>query len=115
VRRDNGYFVDLFVRVSNKVTNGCRSFSFDMVFFFFFLVRVQVAIDMYTKFGYVVYRRVLGYYSGEEDAFGNLVIVCLCFFEIARQDMRKALARDPQKKSMIPLKHPVKPSDVIYN
>jgi len=29
--------------------------------------------------------------------------------------MRKALARDPQKKSMIPLKHPVKPSDVIYN
>lgn len=41
--------MDLFVRVSNKV-----------------------AYDMYTKFGYTVYRRVLGYYSGpnEEDAFG---------------------------------------------
>lgn len=41
--------MDLFVRVSNKV-----------------------AIDMYTKFGYTVYRRVLGYYSGadNEDAFG---------------------------------------------
>jgi len=37
---------------------------------------------MYTKFGYVVYRRVLGYYSGEEDAFGNLVIVCLCFLKL---------------------------------
>jgi len=47
----NGYFVDLFVRVSNKV-----------------------AYDMYTKFGYTVYRRVLGYYSGpnSEDAFGTL-------------------------------------------
>jgi len=69
----DGYFVDLFVRVSNKV-----------------------AIDMYTKFGYIVYRRVLGYYSGEEDAF----------------DMRKALPRDKEKKSIIPLKDPVTPEDV---
>ena len=46
----NAYFVDLFVRVSNKV-----------------------AITMYTKFGYTVYRKVLGYYSGtkSEDAFGT--------------------------------------------
>lgn len=46
-----GYFVDLFVRVSNKV-----------------------AIGMYTKFGYTVYRRVLDYYTGypqDEDAFGT--------------------------------------------
>ncbi|CAG8744199.1 1433_t:CDS:2 [Racocetra fulgida] len=46
----NGYFVDLFVRVSNTV-----------------------AIGMYKKFGYSVYRRVIGYYSSgdnnEEDAF----------------------------------------------
>lgn len=47
------YFVDLFVRMSNKV-----------------------AIDMYSKLGYVVYRRVLDYYSGgadirSEDAFGT--------------------------------------------
>jgi N-terminal acetyltransferase B complex catalytic subunit len=47
----NGYFVDLFVRVSNLV-----------------------AIGMYRKFGYSVFRRVNGYYSSgdnnEEDAFG---------------------------------------------
>lgn len=49
--RYDGYFVDLFVRVTN-----------------------DIAINMYKKFGYVVYRRVIGYYSGieEEDAFGML-------------------------------------------
>ena len=26
---------------------------------------------MYKKFGYSVYRQVLGYYSGEEDAYGE--------------------------------------------
>uniref|UniRef100_A0A0M3IJJ9 N-alpha-acetyltransferase 20 n=1 Tax=Ascaris lumbricoides TaxID=6252 RepID=A0A0M3IJJ9_ASCLU len=64
------YFVDLFVRVSNAV-----------------------AISMYTALGYVVYRRIIDYYSGEneEDAF----------------DMRKALSRDVEKKSMIPIKQPV--------
>lgn len=44
----NVYFVDLFVRSSNKI-----------------------AIEMYKRFGYIIYRRVLGYYSGEEDAFGG--------------------------------------------
>eukprot|EP00741_Cyanophora_paradoxa_P005225 tig00000865_g5065.t1 len=68
-----GYFVDLFVRVSNAV-----------------------AIGMYKKFGYSEYRRVLGYYSGEEDAF----------------DMRKALPRDVEKKSVIPHKpFDVRPED----
>lgn len=44
------YFVDLFVRVSNSV-----------------------ATKMYTNLGYVVYRRILDYYSGaqDEDAFGK--------------------------------------------
>jgi N-terminal acetyltransferase B complex catalytic subunit len=53
---NNAFFVDLFVRASNSL-----------------------AIQMYEKFGYVTYRRVLGYYSGElpEDAL----------------DMRKALPR----------------------
>lgn len=43
----NAYFVDLFVRASNRL-----------------------AITMYEQFGYTTYRRVLGYYSGElpEDA-----------------------------------------------
>ncbi|RKP09444.1 acyl-CoA N-acyltransferase [Thamnocephalis sphaerospora] len=75
----DGYFVDLFVRVSNSA-----------------------AIKMYEKFGYVVYRRVLEYYSGidgpDEDAF----------------DMRKALKRDVKKESVIPLKHPVRPEDCIF-
>ncbi|XP_039298127.1 N-alpha-acetyltransferase 20-like [Nilaparvata lugens] len=69
------YFVDLFVRVSNKN-----------------------AIAMYKALGYVVYRTVLEYYSGDpdEDAF----------------DMRKALSRDVLKKSVIPLDHPVRPEEV---
>jgi ribosomal protein S18 acetylase RimI-like enzyme len=104
-KKHNGYFVDLFVRRSNIL-----------------------AINMYNKFGYsgqtlvhaeyprstamlrlqarewllttlsillrvlcrLVYRRVIGYYSGEEDAY----------------DMRKALPRDVDKKSIIPLDHP---------
>jgi len=56
------YFVDLFVREANSV-----------------------AQEMYKKFGYSIYRRVLEYYSGDspEDAF----------------DMRKALPRDKDKFS----------------
>jgi len=72
----NGYFVDLFVRQSNKI-----------------------AITMYEKLGYTVYRRVIKYYSGTEDAF----------------DMRKAMPRDVQKKSIIPLKHPVTPDDLEWS
>ena len=56
----------------------------------------DLAINMYKKFGYTVYRRVLGYYGAEEDAF----------------DMRKAMGRDPHKKSMVPLDHPVYPEDL---
>ena len=47
MRSYDGYFVDLFVRISNAV-----------------------AIQMYKKFGYTVYRQVINYYSGEEDAYG---------------------------------------------
>jgi len=75
VFRKDAFFVDLFVRMSNNV-----------------------AVDMYKQLGYVVYRRVLEYYSGDpdEDAY----------------DMRKALSRDKEKKSMIPLKDPVRPEDI---
>ena len=66
----NGFFVDLYVRVSNSL-----------------------AIGMYKKFGYSVYREVIGYYSGEENAY----------------DLRKALPRDVDKKSIIPLPAPVYP------
>lgn len=63
----NCYFVDLFVRKSNTV-----------------------AINMYKAFGYVIYRTILQYYGGDEDAY----------------DMRKSLARDPKKKAMVPLSRP---------
>jgi N-terminal acetyltransferase B complex catalytic subunit len=61
------YFVDLFVRASNKV-----------------------AVQMYHSLGYVVYRRILNYYS-DEDAL----------------DMRKACSHDVDKKSIVPLPHPI--------
>ncbi|KAL0418734.1 UNVERIFIED_CONTAM: N-terminal acetyltransferase B complex catalytic subunit NAA20 [Sesamum radiatum] len=73
---DKAYFVDLYVRASNTP-----------------------AIKMYEKLGYVVYRRVLRYYSGEEDGL----------------DMRKALSRDVEKKSVIPLKRPVTPDELEYD
>jgi len=71
----NASFVDLFVRASN-----------------------DVAIGMYEGLGYTLYRRVLGYYSGEEDAF----------------DMRKALPRDVTKASVIPLKRAVTPEELEW-
>mmetsp|Transcript_2626 Transcript_2626/g.3697 ORF Transcript_2626/g.3697 Transcript_2626/m.3697 type:complete len:176 (-) Transcript_2626:416-943(-) len=73
----NAFFVDLFVRASNRL-----------------------AISMYEKFGYVTYRKVLGYYSGDdpEDAL----------------DMRKALPRDKHKESVVPLDHPVHPEDLEW-
>jgi len=42
--------VDLFVRVSNSV-----------------------AVDMYHRLGYIIYRKVIDYYSGDvdEDAYGK--------------------------------------------
>ncbi|XP_059754307.1 N-alpha-acetyltransferase 20 isoform X2 [Balaenoptera ricei] len=77
-KRKGGFFVDLFVRVSN-----------------------QVAVNMYKQLGYSVYRTVIEYYSAsngepDEDAY----------------DMRKALSRDTEKKSIIPLPHPVRPEDI---
>lgn len=69
-----GNFVDLYVRATN-----------------------YVAVMMYKQLGYVVYRRILGYYGSEEDAY----------------DMRKALVnQDPKKRTMIPMSKPCKPSEV---
>ena len=105
----DGFFVDLFVRVSNKV-----------------------AISMYEKvgrqpplgaaahpraptspsparhhharrapaqFGYSVYRRVRQYYTGEEDAF----------------DMRKAMPRDAGGKSTVPLGRDIMPWELEHD
>ena len=59
-----------------------------------------LAITMYEKFGYSSCQRVLGYYSGEdpEDAL----------------DMRKALSRDVNKESVVPLDHPLRPEDLEW-
>lgn len=72
------YYIDLFVRESNPK-----------------------AIGMYETLGFVKYRRILQYYSGDpaEDAF----------------DMRKSLSMDPDRKAMVPLPHPVHSDDLEYN
>eukprot|EP01006_Ploeotia_vitrea_P060706 TRINITY_DN76410_c0_g1_i1.p1 TRINITY_DN76410_c0_g1~~TRINITY_DN76410_c0_g1_i1.p1 ORF type:complete len:194 (-),score=5.50 TRINITY_DN76410_c0_g1_i1:137-682(-) len=78
----NGYFVDLFVRASNNV-----------------------AVGMYKKMGYVIYRTVLGYYSAgpnqpAEDGY----------------DMRKPMLRDKErsKPSCIPKEKPITPDELEW-
>lgn len=72
---------------------------------------------MYTNLGYIVYRTVLEYYSGDpdEDAYGTLFFsvsyILIVIFYIYT-DMRKACSRDVKQKSIIPLSHPVRPEDV---
>jgi N-terminal acetyltransferase B complex catalytic subunit len=79
-------------RVSEKDYNG---------FFVDLFVRASnaVAVRMYASLGYTVYRRVLRYYGGSppEDAF----------------DMRKALPRDANGESVIPLPAPVTADDIL--
>jgi N-terminal acetyltransferase B complex catalytic subunit len=84
IRTYNAYFVDLFVRASN-----------------------HLAISMYEKFGYVTYRRVLDYYSS-----GGILSS-----EVETEDaldMRKALPRDVNQESTVPLDHPVRPEDLEW-
>ncbi|CAD7934424.1 unnamed protein product [Amoebophrya sp. A25] len=69
------FFVDLFVRGSNKV-----------------------ALQFYEKLGYVIYRRVEGYYGGQEDAF----------------DMRKPLKRDVERNCIKNAGRLVQPEDLEW-
>lgn len=73
---------------------------------------------MYKNLGYIIYRTVIDYYAGpgdvDEDAYGKYKSISngqvKCDFNdeyIYVIDMRKAMPRDVDKKSMIPLKHPV--------
>lgn len=66
----------------------------------FVRVSNSVAITMYENLGYTVYRKVLQYYSGDkdEDAY----------------DMRKALSRDTNKTSVIPLEKDVHIDELEY-
>lgn len=82
----NAYFVDLFVRRSNTV-----------------------AISLYERLHYIIYRTVLKYYLGDknhhvkndEDAF----------------DMRRAMPRNAcrSKSSVIPMTRAVKPEELQWN
>jgi len=78
--RKGCFFVDLFVRVNNKTAH-----------------------KLYMALGYIIYRRIIDYYSGDisngfqdEDAF----------------DMRKALSRDVERKTVIPHRNPIRCSEL---
>ena len=69
-------------------------------FFVYLFVRHSnvVAINMYKGLGYIVYRIVKGYYQGE-DAY----------------DMRKAMPRDINKSTVIPLTKPIDPDELEFH
>lgn len=71
--RKGGFFVDLFVRVSN-----------------------QVAVNMYKRLGYSVYRTVIEYYSAtngepDEDAYGESAQTVVFRFLLRRELIIKVL------------------------
>lgn len=70
--RDNAFFVDLFVRKDN-----------------------DLAVAMYKKLQYSVYRHILEYYGNHNDAYGSPPSLQLIL------DMRKALPRDTKKASIV--------------
>ena len=76
-RTYNTNFVDLFVREGNKL-----------------------AVSMYGRMGYVIYRRVTGYYNGDEreDAF----------------DMRKPMRRDGVIVDITPRTEPITPDELEW-
>ncbi|PPD84863.1 hypothetical protein GOBAR_DD18199 [Gossypium barbadense] len=103
---DKAYFVDLFVRASNtpaiKMYEKFEMYVGAVVQIFspmFCNHCFPMSLEVWLHLGYVIYRRVLRYYSGEEDGL----------------DMRKALSRDVEKKSIIPLKRPVTPDELEYD
>lgn len=80
--------MDLFVRASNNV-----------------------AIDMYRKLGYDIYRTVNKYYSSSldhsgEDAYGK-------FWTYT--DMRKSLSRDTTKETSKPTGKRIEPDQLEWN
>ena len=70
---------------------------------------------MYEHLGYVLYRRIVDYYSsgdeGDEDAFGELSDDDWWWLidddNVTYADMRKSLARDPTGEHMKPQAAPV--------
>jgi hypothetical protein len=52
-----------------------------------------LAINMYKKFGYSVYRTVIGYYSGEEDAYDMRKALVLFFNKKYKNKAKYSVAR----------------------
>ncbi len=82
------FFVDLFVRSTNKI-----------------------AIEMYKKLGYDIYRTIHKYYGDSnthkgENAYGK---------PINYSDMRKSLSRDPEKKLSKPTGKTIEPNELKWN
>jgi N-terminal acetyltransferase B complex catalytic subunit len=80
-----GFFVDLFVRASNNV-----------------------AIDMYRKLGYDIYRTVNKYYSSSLDHSGEDAFGTFCSYT----DMRKSLSRDLTKETSKPTGKRIEPDQL---
>ncbi|KAI9471560.1 N-acetyltransferase 5 [Coemansia sp. RSA 989] len=63
----------------------------------------SVAVSMYEAMGYILYRQVIDYYMSDGVMPSEYAY-----------DMRKALPRDVDKKSIVPVKHPVHVEDTFF-
>ena len=111
------YFVDLFVRVSNasairmynKVSShrapsatsmrSMHSHDTSAIAMLCYIEEYPAMYAVLLQFGYSIYRTVLGYYSGDENA----------------HDMRKAMSRDKEGKSVIPLTKTIHPHELEHD
>jgi N-terminal acetyltransferase B complex catalytic subunit len=91
------------IGLASKLMSFCEDMSQDTYNCYFVDLFVRksntIAINMYRAFGYIVYRTILRYYNGNADAY----------------DMRKALTRDKDKRSMIPLEKPVHSDEIVIS
>lgn len=93
---DKGYFVDLFVRASNTPAIKMYEKVWPVGSLFFSYLDYMNAVTKQTfgvqwrcsyhidgflfQLGYVIYRRVLRYYSGEEDGLGECLHLTVAFW-----------------------------------
>ncbi|KAL9604850.1 MAG: hypothetical protein Q9219_000298 [cf. Caloplaca sp. 3 TL-2023] len=82
--QENAWFMDLFVRVSNKT-----------------------AINMYKKMGYSVFRRVVGYYSDDPTGKGSSEDAFDMRKSLSRDKHRKYIRADGEN-------HRINPEDIYH-
>lgn len=90
--RCNGYAIKFMNNMENISENQYESYFIDL----FVKTSNIPAVNMYKRMGYVIYRHILEYYGGKDDAY----------------DMRKSHKMDKDKKFMICLEKPVNASDI---